>query len=184
MECWIRDSRLTGLLSKNSSGGVIPFDSSHLSSLLGLLLLRRIENLETPKTVYILTLRTSKELRLFDGSIIRGTPPWSRLETLSPHPPFFHLLLLSILFSSLPIMAPSSSSSSSKSSSSSSNSNILALNFNQDASCVAVGTRQGYRIVNCEPFGKVYSKGQHHRFNPSPIQSTSKDSPINSLLSD
>lgn len=71
-----------------------------------------------------------------------------------------------ILFSSLPIMAPSSSSSSSKSSSSSSNSNILALNFNQDASCVAVGTRQGYRIVNCEPFGKVYSKGQHHRFNP------------------
>lgn len=98
MECWIRDSRLTGLLSKNSSGGVIPFDSSHLSSLLGLLLLRRIENLETPKTVYILTLRTSKELRLFDGSIIRGTPPWSRLETLSPHPPFFHLLLLSYPF--------------------------------------------------------------------------------------
>lgn len=35
---------------------------------------------------------------------------------------------------------------------------LLSVNFNQDASCVAVGTRSGYSITNCEPFGKVYSK--------------------------
>ncbi|PWN24754.1 WD40 repeat-like protein [Jaminaea rosea] len=37
-------------------------------------------------------------------------------------------------------------------------SDLLSVNFNQDASCVAVGTRTGYSITNCEPFGKVYSK--------------------------
>ncbi|CAO1623269.1 unnamed protein product [Parajaminaea phylloscopi] len=35
---------------------------------------------------------------------------------------------------------------------------LLSVNFNQDASCVAVGTRHGYSITNCEPFGRVYSK--------------------------
>lgn len=35
---------------------------------------------------------------------------------------------------------------------------LLSVNFNQDASCVAVGTRSGYSITNCEPYGKVYSK--------------------------
>ncbi|PWN19794.1 WD40 repeat-like protein [Microstroma glucosiphilum] len=35
---------------------------------------------------------------------------------------------------------------------------LFSVNFNQDASCVAVGTRTGYSITNCEPFGKVYSK--------------------------
>ncbi|KAK0538346.1 autophagy protein [Tilletia horrida] len=37
-------------------------------------------------------------------------------------------------------------------------SELLAVNFNQDHSCVAVGTRHGYSISNCEPFGRVYSK--------------------------
>lgn len=37
---------------------------------------------------------------------------------------------------------------------------LLSVNFNQDASCVAVGTRSGYSITNCEPFGKVYSKSE------------------------
>ncbi|CAO3703997.1 unnamed protein product [Rhizopus stolonifer] len=35
---------------------------------------------------------------------------------------------------------------------------ILFLNFNQDFSCVSVGTEKGHRIYNCEPFGKCYSK--------------------------
>lgn len=32
------------------------------------------------------------------------------------------------------------------------------VTFNQDFSCLAVGTRTGYRIYNCEPFGKVYEQ--------------------------
>jgi hypothetical protein len=30
------------------------------------------------------------------------------------------------------------------------------VTFNQDYSCLAVGTRHGYRIYTCDPFGKVY----------------------------
>ncbi|KAF9490949.1 WD40 repeat-like protein [Pleurotus eryngii] len=37
------------------------------------------------------------------------------------------------------------------------NSNLLYANFNQDYSCVSVGTRKGYSITNCEPFGRVYT---------------------------
>ncbi|KAJ3106688.1 autophagy protein [Phlyctochytrium planicorne] len=35
---------------------------------------------------------------------------------------------------------------------------LLFVNFNQDASCISVGSRQGYRIYNVDPFGKCYGK--------------------------
>lgn len=35
---------------------------------------------------------------------------------------------------------------------------ILFLNFNQEFSCVSVGTETGYRLYNCDPFGRCYSK--------------------------
>lgn len=34
---------------------------------------------------------------------------------------------------------------------------LLSVNFNQDHSCIAVGTPTGYSITNCEPFGRVYT---------------------------
>ncbi|KAG5729770.1 Autophagy-related protein 18 [Termitomyces sp. T112] len=37
------------------------------------------------------------------------------------------------------------------------NGNMLFANFNQDFSCVSVGTRKGYSITNCDPFGRVYT---------------------------
>jgi hypothetical protein len=39
-----------------------------------------------------------------------------------------------------------------------SNNKILSVNFNQDFSCISVGTESGYRIYTCDPFGKSYSK--------------------------
>lgn len=35
---------------------------------------------------------------------------------------------------------------------------INFVSFNQDYSCVSVGTPQGYKIYNCDPFGKCFSK--------------------------
>lgn len=37
------------------------------------------------------------------------------------------------------------------------NPNMLFANFNQDYSCISVGTRKGYSITNCDPFGRVYT---------------------------
>ncbi|KGB77897.2 autophagy-like protein 18 Atg18 [Cryptococcus deuterogattii R265] len=34
---------------------------------------------------------------------------------------------------------------------------LLSCNFNQDYSCIAVGHRKGYTILNCDPFGKVHA---------------------------
>ncbi|KAI8590485.1 autophagy protein [Geranomyces variabilis] len=39
-----------------------------------------------------------------------------------------------------------------------SNNELLFINFNHDFSCISVGTRTGYRIYNCDPTGKCYSK--------------------------
>ncbi|KAG0145320.1 hypothetical protein CROQUDRAFT_45983 [Cronartium quercuum f. sp. fusiforme G11] len=36
---------------------------------------------------------------------------------------------------------------------------LLCVNFNQDYTCISVGTRSGYAIHNCDPFGRVYAKG-------------------------
>ncbi|KAJ3214695.1 autophagy protein [Dinochytrium kinnereticum] len=35
---------------------------------------------------------------------------------------------------------------------------LLFANFNQDATCISVGSRLGYRIYNVDPFGKCYGK--------------------------
>ncbi|KAM5541888.1 hypothetical protein V8D89_004617 [Ganoderma adspersum] len=37
------------------------------------------------------------------------------------------------------------------------NPNMLFANFNQDFTCVSVGTKKGYSITNCDPFGRVYT---------------------------
>lgn len=41
-----------------------------------------------------------------------------------------------------------------------SNNELLFINFNQDFSCISVGTRHGYKIYNCDPFGKCYGKAE------------------------
>jgi len=43
------------------------------------------------------------------------------------------------------------------------NSNMLFANFNQDFTCISVGTRKGYSITNVDPFGKVYTMGDGAR---------------------
>ncbi|KAK9473058.1 WD40-repeat-containing domain protein [Dipodascopsis tothii] len=35
---------------------------------------------------------------------------------------------------------------------------INFVNFNQDYSCISVGTKHGYKIYNCDPFGKCFFK--------------------------
>ncbi|KAJ7448411.1 WD40 repeat-like protein [Mycena latifolia] len=42
-------------------------------------------------------------------------------------------------------------------------SGMLFANFNQDYSCVSVGTRKGYSITNCDPFGRVYTQNDGAR---------------------
>ncbi|KDQ53744.1 hypothetical protein JAAARDRAFT_136709 [Jaapia argillacea MUCL 33604] len=37
------------------------------------------------------------------------------------------------------------------------NSKLLFANFNQDFTCISVGTKRGYSITNCDPFGRVYT---------------------------
>ncbi|KAF9008265.1 hypothetical protein BDQ17DRAFT_142029 [Cyathus striatus] len=44
-----------------------------------------------------------------------------------------------------------------------SNTNMLFANFNQDFSCISVGTRKGYCITNCDPFGRVYTRNDGAR---------------------
>lgn len=34
---------------------------------------------------------------------------------------------------------------------------IYSINFNQDSTCLSVGTKDGYKIFNCDPFGKCFS---------------------------
>ncbi|KAJ7664432.1 WD40 repeat-like protein [Mycena polygramma] len=42
-------------------------------------------------------------------------------------------------------------------------SGMLFANFNQDYSCVSVGTRKGYSVTNCDPFGRVYTQNDGAR---------------------
>lgn len=39
-----------------------------------------------------------------------------------------------------------------------SNERVLCLSFNQDCSCLAVGTEEGFKIFSCDPFRKCYEK--------------------------
>lgn len=41
------------------------------------------------------------------------------------------------------------------------NDKVLFFNFNQDYSCVSVGTTSGYQMYNCDPFGQCHSQGKH-----------------------
>ena len=36
--------------------------------------------------------------------------------------------------------------------------NILYINFNQDSSCICIGTEKGFHIYNAEPFKNIYSR--------------------------
>lgn len=38
---------------------------------------------------------------------------------------------------------------------------VLFFNFNQDYSCVSIGTTSGYQMYNCDPFGQCHSQGKH-----------------------
>lgn len=35
------------------------------------------------------------------------------------------------------------------------------ISFNQDFSCISVGTTKGYNLFNCNPFGKCFAKGTY-----------------------
>ncbi|QLL33918.1 hypothetical protein HG536_0F02430 [Torulaspora globosa] len=35
---------------------------------------------------------------------------------------------------------------------------VNLINFNQDGTCISIGTSVGFKIFNCEPFGKFYSE--------------------------
>jgi autophagy-related protein 18 len=35
---------------------------------------------------------------------------------------------------------------------------ILYMNFNQDSSCICIGTENGFHIYNAEPFKNIYSR--------------------------
>ncbi|KAG8918347.1 autophagy protein [Tulasnella sp. 418] len=43
------------------------------------------------------------------------------------------------------------------------NPHMLFANFNQDFTCISVGTKKGYSITNCDPFGRVYTKNDGAR---------------------
>ena len=37
---------------------------------------------------------------------------------------------------------------------------LLYVNWNQNATCLSVGTRSGYRIYNADPFGKCFHNAE------------------------
>jgi autophagy-related protein 18 len=47
---------------------------------------------------------------------------------------------------------------------------LLFINFNQDFSCISVGIKNGYKIYNCDPFGKCYSKCKSVASPPPPLK--------------
>jgi autophagy-related protein 18 len=39
--------------------------------------------------------------------------------------------------------------------------NFLYLSFNQDNSCISIGTQDGYMIYNVSPFSKIYKRSNY-----------------------
>ncbi len=39
--------------------------------------------------------------------------------------------------------------------------NFLYLSFNQDNSCICIGTEDGYMIYNVSPFKKIYNRSNY-----------------------
>lgn len=37
---------------------------------------------------------------------------------------------------------------------------ISFVNFNQDSTCISVGTQSGFKIFNCDPFGKCFAESK------------------------
>ena len=61
-------------------------------------------------------------------------------------------------------------------------SEMLFVNFNQDLTCLSVGTRHGYKIYNCEPFGKYFMKRSQAPFPSLPTLSSRLSCPFSILV--
>ena len=42
---------------------------------------------------------------------------------------------------------------------------ILYINFNQDFTCISIGTNEGYLIYNVQPLKEIYSKSNFKKNN-------------------
>ena len=40
---------------------------------------------------------------------------------------------------------------------------ILYINFNQDFTCISIGTNEGYLIYNVQPLKEIYSKSNSNK---------------------
>lgn len=80
----------------------------------------------------------SQALRQFDCMMLISQPQGPTYYSRLPSTPSFPVLLSATMVERT-------------------NANMLFANFNQDFSCVSVGTRRGYNITNCDPFGRVYT---------------------------
>lgn len=76
---------------------------------------------------------------------------WNLAVYKAHHPLSFSLSLLSDFYLCDPMISPNEPESD----------KVLFFNFNQDYSCVSIGTTSGYQMYNCDPFGQCHSQGKH-----------------------